>query len=127
MTGGPIRIDVWLWYARFFKSRTLAAKACNASKISVNDASISKAKTLVAPGDVLTFTQGDLLKIVKIIYVGHRRGPAQEAQSLYEDRSPPPPSKTDKVLRGSPAQRLPGQGRPTKAERRATDKLKDFD
>ncbi len=127
MTDGSIRIDVWLWYARFFKSRTLATKACAAGKISLGDASISKARVLVGPGDVLSFTKGDALKRVKILAIGTRRGPAPEAQNLYEDQSPPPPTKADAKFAGAPAQRLPGQGRPTKAERRATDKLKDFD
>lgn len=127
MTGTTQRIDVWLWYARFFKSRTLATKACAGGKISLGDTTVSKPKVLVVPGDVLSFTQGDTLKVVKILALGSRRGPAPEAQSLYEDQSPPPPTKADAKFSGAPAQRLPGQGRPTKAERRATDKLKDFD
>lgn len=127
MTASTIRLDKWLWYARFFISRTVAGKACTSGKVRVNDIAVSKANVLVGPGDVLAFAKGDLLKVINIKAVGHRRGPAPEAQTLYEDLSPPPPSKDDKTRAAGPAYREPGQGRPTKAERRATDKLKDFD
>lgn len=125
-TPGRIRIDKWLWHARFFKSRTLAGKFCQAGHVRVNDAHISKAHVQVGPGDVLTFAKGNLIKVVKVEAVGTRRGPAPEAQALYEDLSPPPPKKSDTVI-SSPAQREPGQGRPTKAERRAIDKLRAVD
>lgn len=117
------RIDKWLWHARFFKSRTLAGKFCLAGKVRMNDQLLSKAHVQVGPGDVLTFVKADAVKVVKIKSLGTRRGPAPEAQALYEDLSPPPPKKADKLLNPSPAQRDPGSGRPTKAERRALDRL----
>lgn len=117
------RIDKWLWHARFFKSRTLAGKFCVAGKVRVNDQLLAKAHVHVSPGDVLTFVKADAVKVVKIKNLGTRRGPAPEAQALYEDLSPPPPTKSDKLLNPSPAQRDPGSGRPTKAERRALDRL----
>ena len=124
MSDGKIRIDKWLWHARFFKSRTLAGKFCQAGKVRVNDQAVAKAHVLVGPGDVLTFVKANAVKVVKIKDVGTRRGPAPEAQGLYEDLSPPPP-KRDKTPAPAPvAERAPGSGRPTKAERRALDKLK---
>lgn len=126
MSEGRIRIDKWLWHARFFKSRTLAGKFCQGGKVRLNDQLITKAHVMVGPDDVLTFAKGPLIKVVKIREIGTRRGPAPEAQALYEDLSPPPPKKAERPFApGKPAEREPGSGRPTKAERRATDKLRD--
>ena len=127
MTEARIRIDKWLWHARFFKSRTLAGKFCQAGKLRVNDVLIAKAHVLVGPGDVLTFPKGDHVKVVKILSPGTRRGPAPEARALYDDLSPPPPPKADQDRVGAPGVRTPGSGRPTKAERRALDRLMDDD
>ncbi|MCW8916655.1 MAG: RNA-binding S4 domain-containing protein [Magnetovibrio sp.] len=121
-----IRIDKWLWHARFFKSRTLAGKFCQAGNLRLNEKLITKAHVQVGPGDVLTFAKGNSIKVVKIVEIGNRRGPAPEAQTLYEDLSPPAPPKKDRsFLPAKPAEREPGTGRPTKAERRALDKLRD--
>ena len=122
-----LRIDKWLWYARFFKSRTLAAKVCAAKPVRVNSVLITKAHATLRPGDVLTFTKGDHIRVIKVLALGTRRGPAKEAQSLYEDLSPPQPRASKKTGLTSPASRLPGSGRPTKAERRATDRLRQID
>ena len=80
-----IRLDKWLWYARFFKTRGLAQKACEAGRIRVNGRRIAKAHRAVAPGDVLTFVQGRIVRIVRILALAERRGPAPEAQRLYEE------------------------------------------
>lgn len=125
-TSGRIRIDKWLWQARFFKSRTLAGKFCQSANVRLNDKLITKAHVMVGPEDVLTFAKGHVVKVVKIINCGTRRGPAPEAQGLYEDLSPPPPAKSPRPF--APAQtamREPGSGRPTKSERRALDKLRE--
>jgi len=120
-----IRIDKWLWHARFFKSRTQAGKFCLSGGVRVNAQAISKAHVQVKPGDVLTFVKGNAVKVVKIIQLGTRRGPAPEAQALYEDQSPALPQKSEPSLHMPPAQRAPGSGRPTKAERRAIHKFMD--
>lgn len=126
--GARIRIDKWLWHARFFKSRTLAGKFCQAGKVRLNDQPVAKAHVQVGADDVLTFAKGNLIKVVKIIDVGTRRGPAVEAQALYEDLSPPPPKKTERIPAPAIAgEREPGAGRPTKTERRAIDKLRGRD
>lgn len=124
LASAEIRIDKWLWHARFFKSRTLAGKFCQAAHVRLNDKLISKASVMVEPGDVVTFAKEHHIKVLQIKAIGTRRGPAPEAQTLYEDLSPPPP---DKALRpftpAKPAQRDAGSGRPTKAQRRAIDRL----
>lgn len=86
---GSIRIDKWLWHARFFKSRSLAAKMCTAGGVRMAGAPVAKAHHAVKPGDVLTFAQGGHVRIVRIAAIGSRRGPASEARTLYEDLAPP--------------------------------------
>ena len=83
-----IRIDKWLWHARFFKTRMLAASVVAAGKVRVDGTPVSKISRAVSPGMVLTFVKEGQVKVVKILACGERRGPAPEAQSLYEDLSP---------------------------------------
>ena len=125
MTEATVRLDKWLWYARFFKSRTRATALCTAGRVRVNGALVSKAHHPLKPGDVLTFPQGPNIRIVRIAALGARRGPATEAQALYEDLEPPQPrsAPADPERRAS-APRPAGSGRPTKADRRATDRLR---
>ena len=113
------RLDKWLWYARFCKSRTLAAKLCAAGKVRLDGEIIYKAHQAVRAGNVLTFPWGAHIRVIRVIGLGERRGPATEARTLYEDLAPPAlPTATG-------AQREPGTGRPTKAERRAIDRLRE--
>lgn len=115
------RLDKWLWFARFCKSRTLATKLCAAGCIRVDGEIVRKAHQLVRPGDVLTFPQGPHIRVVRVLQLGGRRGPATEARALYEDLSPPPQPQAATLVRA------PGAGRPTKADRRALDRLMDRD
>ena len=130
MTAPVIRIDKWLWFSRLFKSRTLASIVCQSGRMRVNDTVIGKSKFSVAEGDVLTFPRGLHIRVIKIIKLGERRGPAAEAVMLYEDLEPPGNRKirleTKKAdIRTAPvAERDRGSGRPTKTERRAIDKLR---
>ncbi len=119
------RIDIWLWHGRFFKTRSLSSKYCRAGKVRLNGEKITKAKTAVVIGDVLTFPQAKTIRIVKVRDFNHRRGPASEAQALYEDLTPPK-EVIQAAERSKVARRAPGTGRPTKVERRATDKLKNI-
>ena len=113
-----IRIDKWLWHARFFKTRSLAAKVVAGGHCRVNAGRVSKPAHGLLPGDVLTFPQGQQIRVIKVLAPGTRRGPAPEAQALYEDLSPPEPrDKTDV----SPNARLEGNARPTKRDRRKLD------
>ncbi len=112
------RLDKWLWFARFCKSRTLASKLCAAGKIRIGGELVHKAHYLVRLGDVLTFPQGAYIRVIRVVQLGARRGPAAEARTLYEDLSPPVPREPADL------QRAPGAGRPTKAERRAIDRFR---
>lgn len=114
-----LRIDRWLWFARFFKSRSLAAKICAEHRVRVNGAVINKSNHQVKADDVLTFPQGREIRIVKVLELGSRRGPAAEAQTLFEDLSTrPEPKDEDELQRLNQALRDHGAGRPTKADRR---------
>jgi ribosome-associated heat shock protein Hsp15 len=116
------RLDKWLWFARFCKSRTLASKLCAAGKVRIGGELVHKAHYLVRLGDVLTFPQGPHIRVVRVVQLGVRRGPATEARTLYEDLAPPPPAREPAAF-----QREPGAGRPTKVERRALDRLRGDD
>ncbi|WP_425044078.1 RNA-binding S4 domain-containing protein [Primorskyibacter sp. S87] len=109
-----LRIDKWLWHARFFKTRSLAAKQVSAGHVRVNGNKISKPAQTVGQGDVLTFAQGKLIRVVEVVALGERRGPAPEAQTLYLDR-------TEKQEISPDNPRYEGKGRPDKRERRALD------
>jgi ribosome-associated heat shock protein Hsp15 len=116
-----VRLDRWLWAARFFKSRGLAQEACTGGKVDVNGQA-AKPSRLVRAGDRLRVTRGDWRRELVVRRLAERRGPAPEAQALYEDLSPPPPPRPRRV---PPAvMREPGRGRPTKRERRLHDRLR---
>ncbi len=85
MTQTTRRIDQWLWYARFFKSRTSAAKFCLAGRLRINRVPIAKASHAVKEGDVLTFFAGGRVRVVRVRALGSRRGPAGEARELYQE------------------------------------------
>lgn len=123
-----LRLDKWLWFARFFKSRSLAARHCSAGDVRINGNRAEKAHVMVRPGDVLTFASGPRIRVIRIIALGTRRGPAPEAQALYDDLDPPPPRA---AIPAAPepvaARRERGAGRPTKSERRAIDRLQGED
>jgi ribosome-associated heat shock protein Hsp15 len=123
--GSPtLRLDKWLWHSRFLKSRSLATKLCQAGKIRVNGEPTTKAHMAIRAGDVLTFPLGPHIRVIKVIALGTRRGPAKEAQTLYEDLDPPSKPVPDDAPRPGPVgRRERGSGRPTKTDRRAIDRL----
>ena len=126
MTGNGIeklRVDKWLWYARFFKTRTIASAAVNGGHLRVNDQPIKKPGYMVKIGDVLTFPKGDYIRKIEIKYLAEKRGSASIAIELYDDLDPPQPKPRKDIMQT--AEREKGSGRPTKRERRETDKLKD--
>ncbi|TCL10062.1 heat shock protein Hsp15 [Shimia isoporae] len=116
-TPTKMRVDKWLWQARFFKTRSLSAKVVTGGHLRVNGTKISKASHNVAEGDVLTFPQARQIRVIKVLAMGERRGPASEAQTLYEDLTP----KEDPVPRGPGSD---GKGRPTKRDRRNLDLMR---
>jgi ribosome-associated heat shock protein Hsp15 len=113
-----LRLDKWLWFARFFKTRTLAASIVAGGRVRINGTPASKRSTTITAGDVLTFTKDDHIRVIQIDACGTRRGPAPEAQTLYTDLSPPEPKPKDKV---PPNPAFEGKGRPTKRDRRQLD------
>ena len=84
-----LRLDRWLWFARFFKSRTIAAGLCQSGKLRLSGQTVRKANQQVRAGDVVTFPQGNHIRVIKVLELGTRRGPASEARLLYEDLDPP--------------------------------------
>ena len=86
---GParMRLDKWLWCARFFRSRALAARACEDGGVRVNGSRVTKAHHAVRPGDVLTFALGSNIRVARVRALADRRGPATDARALYDDLS----------------------------------------
>lgn len=117
-----LRLDKWLWHARFFKSRTLAAQQVSQGGFRVNRVVVRKSHHAVQPGDVVTFAKGSYVRVIEILALGARRGPASEAQTLYRDLNPPEAQPKPERDSG-PGRRAPGAGRPTKKQRRAVEKL----
>lgn len=120
---GRQRIDKWLFFSRAVKSRSLAAKLVVAGRVRINRDKAAQASDLIKPGDVLTITLDRRIFVWKVLGAGVRRGPAEEARTLYEDMSPPPAPKGEALPDAIPALREAGSGRPTKRERRQTDRL----
>ena len=119
-----MRLDKWLWHARFFKSRSGASTYTAAGNVRVNGTRQTRSSARIRAGDTLTFALHGHVRVIEIIALSARRGPTVEARTLYHDHEPPEnrpktPSET------KPAQRAPGSGRPTKRERRAQDAFTD--
>lgn len=122
------RLDRWLWFARFFKSRTLATRFVVEGHLRVNAERVVKAHYALHVADVLTFAQGPYVRVIRVAGLGVRRGPASEARLLYDDLDPPNTA-AERTAAGGPetaptAERPAGTGRPTKADRRALDRLR---
>ena len=122
----PLRLDKWLWYARFFKTRSGASKAISGGRFRLDGLVMNKPHRQAFCGQVLTFVQGDRIRVIRILSLGTRRGPASEASALYEDLTPARdvPKKTKRPKQPDFEARRQGSGRPTKLQRRATDRLK---
>ena len=80
-----MRIDKWLAQARFFKRRELAAEMVSEGHLRLNGQHCAKPGHGVSAGDVLTFPQGNAIRVIRILSLGTRRGPAPEARLLYQD------------------------------------------
>jgi ribosome-associated heat shock protein Hsp15 len=120
-----LRVDKWLWFARFARTRTSAAKIVTEARFRVNGQPTEKAHHAIRAGDVLTFALGPHIRIIKVVALAARRGGAPEARLLYEDLDPPKPRPT--AAAPMVAIREEGAGRPTKRDRRATDRLRGDD
>ena len=80
-----VRLDKWLWHARFFKSRSGAARFVETARCRVDGRVVDKPHASVTPGMVLTFALGPRVRVVRVRALGVRRGPAPEARALYEE------------------------------------------
>ncbi|MBL4916300.1 RNA-binding S4 domain-containing protein [Tabrizicola sp. DMG-N-6] len=88
-----MRLDKWLWQARFVKSRSLAAALVSGGHLRVNGQPVSKPAHAIGPGDVLTLPLPGRVRVIRVLDLGLRRGPAHEARALYADldaTAPPP-------------------------------------
>lgn len=121
------RVDKWLFHARFIKSRALATKLVNARRLRVNGEKISKASFKLRIGHILIFELNDRILVIEILGINATRRPYKEACLLYDDQSPEPEAKQDKTqpdFLEKPFLREKGTGRPTKKQRRETDRFK---
>lgn len=124
---GRIRIDKWLWVARFFKTRSLAADAVDGGKVEVNGARVKPAKT-VGIGDRVRLRLGPYEHIVTVQGLSERRGPAGVAATLYEEtvESLAVRARLAEQLRMAPAAFVyEDKGRPTKRDRREIERFRD--
>ena len=141
------RLDKWLWFARVIKTRTQAAQLVTDGKVRINRQRTDKPSQSLKPGDVITVTVRGRVRVLKVLLPGVRRGPAAEASTLFEELTEQPrksqshadPAQSDTVAQsgenathpitaahyGVVVERERGSGRPTKRERRLTDRLKD--
>jgi len=116
-----VRLDRWLWAARMFRSRTLAADACDGGKVHVNGGAAKPHKSLHI-GDLLTLTTETGKRELRVLGLCERRGPYAEARQLYDDLTPPPPPRVEREA--PPLWRERGSGRPTKRDRRRIERLR---
>lgn len=126
MTGDPnrLRLDKWLWFARFFKTRSLAAKQVASGAVRVNGVRVVKPAHSLRTGYTLTFPQGDNIRVVRVLALGTRRGSAPEAAELYEDLNPIQPAQKSEEDPAAVQPRYDRGGRPTKKDRRTLERYR---
>ncbi len=115
------RLDRWLWAARVYKTRSLAANACDAGHVKVNGERAKPAKAVRRGDRVEAVTPGGE-RLLELLGVDDKRGPASAARSLYVDHTPPPPAEDASLPR-----RDRGAGRPTKRDRRILSRVRAHD
>jgi ribosome-associated heat shock protein Hsp15 len=120
-----VRLDKWLWAARFYKTRSLAAEAIEGGKVQVNGDRVKRAKPLQV-GDEVRIRQGPFEHQIVVSRLSDRRGPASEAALLYQEK---PASRSAREamalqLKSLHAAFVPERGRPTKKDRREINRLK---
>ena len=120
-----IRLDKWLWSARFFKTRSLAADAVETGKVEVNGERAKRAKQLQV-GDSLRIRLGPYHHLVTVRALSERRGPASVAATLYEESAEGRRTREAMQVQVKAAQSVPGyeRGRPTKKDRREIEKMR---
>ena len=116
-----VRLDVWLWAARMFKTRSQAKQACDAGHVRIDDAPAKPAQPLRVGVEVRVRGENGV-RVLRVTALADVRGPAPVARLLYDDLTPPPAAREPVVAR-----RERGSGRPTKRERRETDRWRERD
>ena len=119
-----MRIDKWLWAARFYKTRSLAAQELDKGRVQLNGHAVKPAHE-IKPGDKLMLRQGTVLREVQVLGLSMQRGPAPVAQALYEESADSVAKRLlaaeQRQLHSEPAQTIT-HGRPTNRDRRSIDK-----
>lgn len=121
-----VRLDKWLQVARVFKTRSQATRACNLSRVKVNDVT-AKAHRNLALDDRVEVEFGDWSRVLVVKELRDKTLPKAEVPRIFEDLSPPKPQldELERLMRRRPVQRDRGAGRPSKKERRQLDQLRD--
>lgn len=120
----PVRADVWLWAARFFKTRSLAKQAIDGGKVDLNDASCRPAKA-VHVGDVFRIGRGEERLEVEVLALSDKRGPALVAQALYRESEASLKAREEAKAQRKLVGAMAPPGRPDKQARRELRRLKD--
>ena len=117
-----LRLDSYLYYIRIFKSRRIATKFVLTNRLRISGQVTQKPHRMISIGDVLTMTINDNIKILKVLDIPNRRGPYSESLNFYEDITPIE-NLQRKVDENNNIKFMDRVGRPTKRERRLTDRL----
>ena len=117
-----LRLDIYLYYIRIFKSRNIATRFVLTNRLRISGQVTQKPHKMISIGDVLTITINDNIKVLKVLDIPNRRGPYSESLNFYEDITPIESISKKKSLKPD-IKFVERVGRPTKRERRQTDRL----
>ena len=120
---GTQRVDKWLWFARVAKSRTLAAQLVLDGKVRINRVKTAKPSHVVRRGDVLTLAVRGRVQLLRVCEIGRRRGPASEAQLLYQQITQPNAKPSPQAGDPSTNPSAATEGRPSPRDRRLARRL----
>lgn len=123
-----MRLDKWLWAARFFKTRALAQKHIELGRVQVNGSKVKNSKNIIT-GDTIDLTLNSLPYKIKVLALNHQRRPAPEARLLYEEDADTAARREEQKLldQASRVSAAYPDGRPTKRDRRQIEKIKRGD
>ena len=117
-----LRLDIYLYYIRIFKSRSIATRFVLTNRLRISGQVTQKPHKMISIGDVLTITINDNINVLKVLDIPNRRGPYSESLNFYEDITPIESISKKKSLKPD-IKFVERVGRPTKRERRQTDRL----
>jgi len=124
-SGDKVRLDRWLWAARFFKTRSLAAEAIDGGKVQVNGTRVKRSKMIVV-GDMLRITKPPYEFSIEVLQPAEHRASAKLAQDFYAETADSLRAREllSAQLKNQPSTSYEGKGRPTKRDRRTIDRFK---